>query len=466
MAHDDQGRAFDLEALTDDPNPAGPRLRVLLLADDCHAANVVRDHIDAFRRHSHHRVAVVNPIQSRRAHSLDFDEFDVLILHYSICILFEYFLPKPVEEKVKRFRGVKIQVIQDEYRWIDAMASKMAELGIAVVLSSLETHNLRCVYRQPEVAGITFYSTLPGYIPASLTQIQAPPIAKRPFHVVYRGREVPFWLGALSQEKARIATQLRSLADRHGLTIDVASKEGDRIYGRRWNRFLSSGKAVLATEGGASIFDFDGRVEELVTKYLERYPDADFETVAQAVLKPFEGNIVHRTITPRCLEAIAVKSALVMYPGRYRGVLKPWRHYIPLMPDGSNEDEVARLLKDDAYLQALADRCHAEIVERGLYAMRRYVRAVDAAIDRARAGRQDADRARRPVPGGSWQDIRVGMRHRAVILDMAVERRLRRYRKSLEQLRQDTVKKVKVIAAPLRRCLYLGRRLLAAINGR
>jgi hypothetical protein len=374
-------KTFDLHEFIGAPPPKS-RMNVLLLADDRHAANVVQDHISAFVRHSVHRVTVCNPIHSRSASSFNFNAFNVLIIHYSICILLDYFLPAEIGEKVKSFRGLKVQIIQDEYRWIDRMAQKMAELGVSVVVSSLELQNLRRVYHQPEVAAINFYSSLPGYVPEALKRYKAPPIVERELHVVYRGREVPYWLGKFGQEKALIAHQMRSMAERFGLDVNVGSAEGERIYGREWIKFLTSGKAMLATEGGASVFDFDGAVEQRVAKVLECNPNADFETVTSMALHSVEGNIVHKTITPRSFEAIALRTALVMYPGRYRGILKPWVHYIPLLPDGSNEDQVVRLLRNDEYLQTLVDRCYQDIVENGVYEMSNYIRGIDVVIER------------------------------------------------------------------------------------
>src|SRR3546814_8181514 len=83
---------------------------------------------------------------------------------------------------------------------------------------------------------------------------------------------------------------------------------------------ISGGRAALATEGGATVFDFDGTIGENVEDYRRRHPGADDEEVWEAVVKPHEGNVVHKTITPRAFEAILCRTALVMYPGDYRGI--------------------------------------------------------------------------------------------------------------------------------------------------
>ena len=57
-------------------------------------------------------------------------------------------------------------------------------------------------------------------------------------------------------------------------------------------------------------------------------------------ISKYEEKIYYRMITPRSFEAIAMKTVQVMYPGKYSGILEPWRHYIPINRDFSNLNEV------------------------------------------------------------------------------------------------------------------------------
>ena len=45
------------------------------------------------------------------------------------------------------------------------------------------------------------HSTLAGYVPESLEKSTAPRMTERTIDVGYRGRELPYWLGTLGQEK-------------------------------------------------------------------------------------------------------------------------------------------------------------------------------------------------------------------------------------------------------------------------
>lgn len=387
-------RVIALESLADSNagSRKGRRCNVLLLGDDRHVAGAVQDYLRAIREHSRHRVHLVNPIAVRAPGTIRAAGFDAVIIHYSILVLRDYFLPQPWREWLGRYRGAKIQIIQDEYRWVDEMAERMAELGVQAVVSSLDLENIARVYHHRSLRDVLFVSALPGYVTGELESVQPRPLANRELDVVYRGREVPFWLGRMSREKIEIARQARAMAARHGLRCDIETAEDRRIYGADWQRFLSSGRCVLATEGGASIFDFDGGAEAEVARFLERHPGAGFNTVWEAVLAQREGNVVHRTLTPRVFEAAASRTALIMYPGHYRGVLDPWEHYIPLAPDGSNEEEVVRHIRDIGFLEALTARVWTEIIGSGRYAGSRLARAIDTLVDTMRGDRTERRR--------------------------------------------------------------------------
>lgn len=356
------------------------QLRILFLADDRHVANVVVDHIQGFIEFSHHRYTVMNPIHDPAPAADWLDRFDVVLIHYSIYILGDYFLPEAWRALIEKYDGLKAQIIQDEHRSINAMSARMAEFGVSVVFSSLEPDTARRVYKSPLLIRPSFYSCLPGYVAKNFFDFSPPPIADRPLHIVYRGRTLPAFLGRLAQEKALIGEQMQRVAERHGLEVDISSEEEVRIYGEAWPRFLMSGRATLGVEGGASIFDFDGSITQSVERYRNEFPEADFEQIWHALLKQHEGNVVHRTLTPKLFEAIAAKTALILYPGRYRDILEPGRHYIELARDGSNTQEVVRMLRDSALLQSLVNRAYEEVLNREDIAKRFYVERIDLVL--------------------------------------------------------------------------------------
>lgn len=354
--------------------------RVLFLADNRHAAKVVIDHISAFANHSVHEIVIKNPIHDRVPISHWFSQFDAILIHYSIYILSDYFLPDKWVRAIADFEGFKAQIIQDEHRQVNAMMARIANIGISAVFSSLESKTALRVYRGELLRNVHIFSCLPGYVAENFYDFSPPKIADRPLDIVYRGRTLPPFLGRHAQEKRQIGEQVQAAALQHGLSVDISSDEDRRIYGSAWPKFLMSGRATLGVEGGASIFDFDGRITDAVIQYQKEYPGAGFETIWERVLKSSEGNVVHKTITPKILEAIATKTALILYPGKYRGILEPGRHYIELARDSSNLDEVMLQVKDVELLQNMVDRTYEEVVFRDELSMRFYVRKIDAVI--------------------------------------------------------------------------------------
>jgi len=370
---------FDLGAVAARAEPVVVRLRLLFLADSAHVANVVQDHISSIVQGSGHKVTLRNPIVDAAPASLDGD-FDAVLVHYSIYILGDYYLPREWASCLRRFGGIKAQIIQDEHRSIDRMKRRMRELGIRLVFSSLDVENMRRVYGVGGPPGGRYCSTLPGYVPRRFRSLVAPPHSKRPFDIVYRGRTLPPHLGRDAQMKAGIGKLVAPIAARRGLLVDISSEEHDRIYGDAWERFLMSSRATLACEGGASIFDFDGGIARATERFIARNPGAEFEKIWREVLAPYEGNIVHRTITPKIFEAIATRTTLVLFPGRYRDILTPGRHFITLEPDGSNLDEVIDKLQKKDYVEEIADRAWREVLQRPELQFDAYVDAIDRVL--------------------------------------------------------------------------------------
>jgi hypothetical protein len=356
-------------------------MRVLMLADDRHVANVVVDHINAFSLHSRHEIVIRNPIHDPVPNCGWLSRFDAILIHYSIYVLGEYFLPGKWLATVVAFPGLKGQIIQDEHRQVNAMKARMAKIGVSVVFSSLESSTAAGVYCGDLLHNVCIFSCLPGYIADNFQKFSPPDIAARPLDICYRGRELPPFLGRHAQEKTKIGEQVLVAALRYGLNVDISSKEDSRIYGSGWQKFLMTSRATLGVEGGASIFDFDGTITASVNQYQSENSNATFEEIWERLLKPYEGNVVHKTLTPKLLEAIATKTALILYPGNYRGILAPRRHYIELSRDGSNIDEVIKFIGDTKYLQDLVDRTHSEIMAREDLSMRFYVRKIDAVFE-------------------------------------------------------------------------------------
>jgi hypothetical protein len=371
-----------------------PRLRVLLLCDDNPSnANTLLDHIKSFGMYSRHKIKRFNPRWAERSRTLDFNEFDVVVVHWSLSLIHDHYLHTSFRDRLARFGGLKVQFVQDDYRWVDRMTAEQRRVGINVLFTLVSPENFDKIWT-PRLPGVRLVSTLPGYVPGELLDRPYKPIAGRELDIVYRGREVPWWLGRLGQDKVLIGHGVKARAGGAGLKVDIAWTEADRIYGDRWNDFLGNSRTTIGCEGGASISDFDGSIEQAVVDYVKSHPGATFEDVHSAILAPYEGNVPLNVMTPRLFEAAALRTALVLFPGQYSGVLEPWRHYIPLEKDFSNFDAVAHLIKDDQYLTELTQRTYDEVAKAPRSSLQGMVAEFDGIIDE-----EGLRRARRPMVG-------------------------------------------------------------------
>jgi hypothetical protein len=355
--------------------------RILLLCDDRRGhANTVLDHIESFRRFSRHQVRTFNPKAMRRSIALDLAEFDVIVVHYSVILSDPIYLAPHFLDKLRRFRGLKIQFIQDDYRWVDRATAAARDVGIKVLFTVAPEPAASQVYDE-RLPGVRRVHTLTGYVPDNLVGRPLRPLRERTIDVGYRARDLPFWLGRLSREKAWIGQRFAELAPAYGLHCDIAWTEHDRIYGSQWIEFVSSCRATLGTESGASIADFDGSAEREVRAYLRKHPGAPYEEVHEAVLRPYEGNVFMNVVSPRVFESVSLGTALVMFPGQYSGVVTPGEHYIELEKNFSNMDEVVAHLRDDSFLANMTRRAYDDLIGSGRWSYRTFVAEFDRVVD-------------------------------------------------------------------------------------
>ena len=361
--------------------PVSGQARILLLCDDRRGhANTVLDHIDAFTRFSRHHVRTFNPKSLKRSAALDLDAFDVIVIHYSVVLSNPMYVSPNLLDKLRRFRGLKVLFIQDDYRWVNRATAAARDVGINVLFTVAPEPAAGQLYDE-RLPGTRRVHTLTGYVPENLREMPLRPLSQRTIDVSYRARDLPFWLGKLSREKALIGQRFLELAPPYHLRCDIAWREHERIYGGQWIEFVSSSRATLGTESGASIADFDGSAELAVRAYLRTHPAAPFEEVQEAVLRPYEGNVVVKVISPRVFEAASLGTALVMFPGEYSGIVSRGEHYIALEKDFSNMDEVVAQLQDDDLLAAMTARAHDELIKSGRWSYASFIADFDRVVD-------------------------------------------------------------------------------------
>lgn len=344
-------------------------------------ANTIIDHIEAFERYSEHTIWTLS-MTGDFSKALDLQRFDGIIIHYSLSILGENYLSQRTKQLLRDYTGLKIIFVQDEYRKIDLMISQLHYLGIHILFTCFPEPEIDRIYSPESLPGVAKYNNLTGYIPEWMLQLtHVPRIAQRPLHIGYRGRQLPFWYGELGFEKSNIVDQWQTKVDPKLYNYDVSYRERDRFYGKKWINFLTQCKASLGVESGASVMDFTGALEKEIDLYQLAHPNASFHEVQQRFLLPYEKQYQLNQISPRCFEAIALKTALVLYEGDYSGILSPEQHYIVLKKDFSNIDEVLAKLSDNAYLQALVERAFNDIALNPNYSYQGFIKQVDQRIN-------------------------------------------------------------------------------------
>ena len=174
-----------------------------------------------------------------RSIALDLDYFDVAVIHYSVVLSSLNYLSADFRDKLRRFRGLKVEFIQDDYRWIDRETAASRDIGINVLFTVAPEPAASQVYDE-RLPGVRRVLTLTGYVPENLVGRPIKPLGERTIDVGYRARDLPFWLGRLSREKVWIGQRFLERAPAYGLRCDIAWTEDQRIYGERWIEFVSS----------------------------------------------------------------------------------------------------------------------------------------------------------------------------------------------------------------------------------
>jgi len=354
-------------------------MNVLVLYDRFETyTNTVFEHLDSFRRHSHHRHFFAHGRNGEA--DIAWDQFDAIVIHYCLRVAFGV-VPQALVHRIARFQGPKVLFVQDEYDLTHNIWSFVRELNIGTVFTCVPAEHRHLVYPAEQLPGVEFHQTLTGYVPHDLQTGPPPPrMAMRPTVVGYRGRALPYYYGDLGQEKLLIAHGVRQACEARGIPCDIEWDEERRIYGSDWPQFLKSCKATLGTESGANLFDFDGGLRKAVTKVLTANPGASYVQVRAELGWAKESPIMNQ-ISPRFFEAIAYKTALMLFEGAYSGILHPWEHYIPLRKDFSNLDEVFKALSDDDGLDRMVERAYRDVIGSGQYTYQRFVQEYDAVLD-------------------------------------------------------------------------------------
>ncbi|GGD02497.1 hypothetical protein GTQ45_01430 [Pyruvatibacter mobilis] len=359
----------------------GRKRQLLLLCDyPIEGAATVREHIDGLIENSRHHIRRLS-IRGRIPQQVDLARFDGVIVHYSLMADMDSLLTPSIISRLSGYNGVKAVFVQDEHRNVCQRITALQGMASNLLFTCVPAEEIEKVYPDEALPGIRKVNVLTGYTSIQLARRQTPDFDARPIDIGYRARKLPFWLGRLGQEKAMIGDFIASQEDAYDLQCDISMAEHDRIYGSKWVDFLSSCKATLGAESGASVFDWDGSIERSVKSHLLKAPYTTFDDIEKLYLKGEDGKVGNGQISPRVFEAAALRTLMILYPGEYSGILVPWHHYVPLEKDHSNIDEVMAVLRNKAQAQQIIEAAWHDIACNPAYTMKAFVEEFDTLID-------------------------------------------------------------------------------------
>ena len=336
-------------------------MEILLLCDHRRdGAATVLEHIDALERHTRHRVRMLSMLGDL-PERLDLERFDAVIVHYSLILSNDNYVSASARERLRRYAGLKVVFIQDEYRWVERTIAALNYVGADLLFTCVPTAEIDQVYPPAATPSLRKVNTLTGYVPEQLLWIEPLPYEARPVDVGYRARKLSALFGQLAREKWQIADRFSGEAAAFGLKCDISCREADRLYGQRWIEFVRSCKAMLGSESGASVFDFSGALQPAIEAFERSHPEATFEDIQARFFPGQDGLIRMNQISPRCFEAAALRTLMILYEGEYSGVLEPWRHYVPLKKDHSNVGEVVSALRNPTTWATIVEAAYREV---------------------------------------------------------------------------------------------------------
>ncbi|MBA3771240.1 MAG: hypothetical protein H0X13_01765 [Ramlibacter sp.] len=379
--------------------------------------NTVFEHVNAFARFSAHRYFFCHHDQNE-PFLVDLSKFDAVVIHYCLRTPYDQ-ISEAAARSLAAFRGAKVLFLQDEYEHTQRAWHWMQRLGIDLVFTVVPHAHVRSIYPPTQFPATRFVSNLTGYVPEAFTEVQdVRPPSRRTLLVGYRGRPLPIRFGVLGKEKVSIGCMVKAYCERRGLVADIAWTEEERIYGDAWYPFVASCRAMLGSESGSNVFDWDATLQSRIDSFLVSNPQATEDQVYEAVVAPLEMPGVMNQVSPRVFEAIAMRTVLVLFEGSYSGAVEPWQHYIPLRKDGSNLDEVFERLQDGDFVDAMAERAWQHVIGSGRYSYPAFVRMTDGEIEACLHA--VASSGRSCERGAELECIRVGLEKPTLLTSLPV----------------------------------------------
>lgn len=300
--------------------------------------------------------------------------YDIVFQNYCTRFCIDDYVSKSYGEALMRFGGLKVMAVQDEYDHTNRIKQAIRDYGFHIVLTCVPADQLEFVYPKAELPGVEFISVLTGYVPDGFAVAHSParPLADRPIPIGYRGRDIGPKYGRLGFDKYEIGRRMKAECEARGIKCDIAMDDDSRIYGPAWFTFIGNCRAMLGTESGSNVFDFDGFIAEALAAWTKRLGRVPTYPEFQPVIGQHETKINMGQISPRVFECAVMRTPMVLFRGRYSGALLPDEHYIALEPDFSNVEVVLQRIQDIPSLEDMSERAYLHLVASGRFGYRAF----------------------------------------------------------------------------------------------
>jgi hypothetical protein len=370
--------------------PRSVRVRNILVVyyiKDTHPRATVLEHLYAFRRHANARCFYLNLAAWRIPPYLFGLQYDAIVFHYTFAGLRT--MPDLLATILARIRplrdsaALKILVPHDEHIHGDLLCSFSSDFGVSRICTAAAESEIPKIYQTLDRSAVSFERVLTGYVgerAAARVSHLAKRVGSRNVDIGYRSWDPWPCLGRHGRLKGDVGKLTKRAAEGTDLAVDISNDYDQAILGDDWYRFLLRCRYVVGCEGGVSVLDFTGSIQECTLNYLGEHEGAAFEEVEAACFPDGEGSLDYVLLSPRHLEACLTRTGQALVEGAYNGVLQPGEHYIEIKRDFSNLPAVLEAMRAEDLRVAMVERAYRDVVESERWTYRGFVDRVLAPV--------------------------------------------------------------------------------------
>jgi len=251
----------------------------------------------------------------------------------------------------------KAYFIGNEYKLMPEKVRFCRRLGISLLVTQSNDDRVLALYREALHCSVT---CIPNTgVDATVFRPMAS-LDERPIDIGYRSHPATWYLG--NNEKSEVADYFTRNADRYNLKTDISLSAEDRFDAAGYAAFLNRCRGQIGTEPGGDYFELTDSTRKRVNKYMATRPDSSWPEIKHLFFDDYGPSVPMRIISGRQVEAAACKTVQILLEGRYNGYFQPDEHYIALVKDYSNADEVIEKFRDREFCRKLAENAYDTVM--------------------------------------------------------------------------------------------------------